>query len=156
MTRSNFLAGRLQEVLLDGHWIANTNYKNLIESLNWRDAIYKVYGLNTIHALTFHINYYLSGILNVFNGGELEIRDKYSFDAPEIKSEEDWQELIKAFIANSENFVEKVEQMPDSKLDEHFVDPKYGTYQRNIEGVIEHAYYHLGQISLIKKMITSK
>lgn len=29
-----------------------------------------------------------------------------------------------------------------------------GSYLRNIEGVIEHSYYHLGQISLIKKMIS--
>ena len=43
--------------------------------------------------------------------------------------------------------------MPNDKLEEIFVDEKYGTYRRNIEGIIEHSYYHLGQISLIKKMI---
>lgn len=43
--------------------------------------------------------------------------------------------------------------MPDQKLEEVFVEEKYGTYLRNIEGVIEHSYYHLGQISLIKKLI---
>jgi hypothetical protein len=32
------------------------------------------------------------------------------------------------------------------KLDEVFVDEKYGTYQRNIDGMIEHAYYHLGRL----------
>jgi len=34
----------------------------------------------SIAALTFHINYYVAGVLNVFQGGKLEIRDKYSFD----------------------------------------------------------------------------
>ncbi|MCB0491064.1 MAG: hypothetical protein KDC93_01485 [Cyclobacteriaceae bacterium] len=33
--------------------------------------------------------------------------------------------------------------MDDTKLDAAFVDEKYGTYQQNIEGVIEHCYYHL-------------
>ena len=46
--------------------------------------------------------------------------------------------------------------MPDTKLEEPFVDEKYGTYLRNIEAVIEHSYYHLGQISLIRKLITGK
>jgi hypothetical protein len=46
--------------------------------------------------------------------------------------------------------------MPDSKMDEVFVDEKYGTHLRNIDGMIEHAYYHLGQIALIKKMILFK
>ncbi len=43
--------------------------------------------------------------------------------------------------------------MNDSILDQPFIEKKYGSYLRNIEGVIEHSYYHLGQISLIKKMI---
>ncbi|MCB0595975.1 MAG: hypothetical protein H6557_25915 [Lewinellaceae bacterium] len=55
--------------------------------------------------------------------------------------------------ANAEKFADHVENMPDEKLEEVFVDEKYGTYRRNIEGVIEHSYYHLGQISLIRKMI---
>ncbi|MFT3765352.1 MAG: hypothetical protein QM820_07545 [Minicystis sp.] len=106
-------------------------------------------------ALTFHINYYLRGLLQVFNGGKLEISDKYSFDLPPIKTEADWKHLVEEFLANSEKFANAVGQMPDKQLDEPFVDEKYGDYLRNIEGVIEHAYYHLGQISLIKKLINN-
>jgi hypothetical protein len=43
--------------------------------------------------------------------------------------------------------------MPNDKLDSVFVYEKYGSYRRNIDAIIEHAYYHLGQIVLIKKMI---
>jgi len=43
--------------------------------------------------------------------------------------------------------------MTETQLEETFVDEKYGNYLRNIEGIIEHGYYHLGQISLLKKMI---
>ena len=57
------------------------------------------------------------------------------------------------FLNNSEQFAKYIEQMPDEKLDEIFVNEKYGTCLRNIEGVIEHSYYHLGQISLIKKLV---
>ena len=42
-----------------------------------------------------------------------------------------------------EQFITHVETMDDTKLDAVFVDEKYGTYQQNIEGVIEHCYYHL-------------
>ncbi|MEM8891667.1 MAG: DUF1572 domain-containing protein, partial [Bacteroidota bacterium] len=41
----------------------------------------------------------------------------------------------------------------EEKYKEGFVDEKYGTYRRNIDGMIEHCYYHLGQISIIRKMI---
>ncbi|WP_109301424.1 DinB family protein [Aquimarina sp. AU474] len=156
MNRSEFIANRLQEVLLNGRWVANTNIKEQVESVTWNQAIQKVESLNTIAALTFHINYYLGGLINVFDGGELEIRDKFSFDMPPINSETDWKNLVADFLFNSEKFVQYVQKMPDSKFDEPFVDKKYGTYLRNIEGIIEHSYYHLGQISLIKKMIKSK
>jgi hypothetical protein len=154
MNRNTALASRLREVLLDGHWIANTNYKEQLQSINWNQAIQKVDNLNTIAALTFHINYYMEGLLNVFNGGKLEISDKYSFDLPEINTEQDWNQLVCTFLHNATIFASKVEQMEDTLFDQPFVDEKYGSYQRNIEGVIEHSYYHLGQVSLIRKIIT--
>ncbi len=153
MERSIAIANRLQEVLLDGKWIANTNFKEQIENTHWQQAVHQIGDLNTIALLTFHINYYLSGILNVFEGGTLDIRDKYSFDLPEIKDEAAWIALVTDFIKNAEKFIEYVRQMDDPQLSEDFVDQKYGSYCRNIEGVIEHSYYHLGQISLLKKLM---
>jgi len=49
-----------------------------------------------------------------------------------------------------------VEQMPTSQLQDAFTDEKYGTYLRNILGMLEHSYYHLGQIVLIKKLLKNK
>ena len=34
MTRNLIIASRLREVLLNGHWIANTNYQEEILSIN--------------------------------------------------------------------------------------------------------------------------
>lgn len=154
MEGSNQLAKRFREVLLDGKWIANTNFKDQLSKVSWEQATEKIGSLNTIAALTFHINYYIGGILQVFKGGALEIRDKYSFDLPPITSKEDWDNLLNEVWTNAENFADQVERMPDEKLEDVFVDEKYGNYRRNIEGVIEHSYYHLGQISLIRKMIS--
>ncbi|UEG49663.1 DUF1572 domain-containing protein [Ferruginibacter lapsinanis] len=153
MTRNSVIANRIREVLLNGKWIANTNFKEQILSVSWQQAIQKVDTLNTIALLTYHINYYLAGLLNVFNGGALEIRDKYSFDLPPIRSEKDWHTLVNDFLHNAELFANKVEQMDETMLDQPFEDKKYGTYLRNIEGVIEHSYYHLGQVALLRKMI---
>ena len=150
------LSDRLREVLLNGRWVANTNLKEQITSINWEQANEKVQDLNTIALLTFHVNYYLKGILNVFEGGELEIKDKFSFDMPEIKSEMDWLDLVNDFIHNSERFIYQVEKMDEKDLAQQFVKEEYGSYLRNIEAQIEHSYYHLGQISLIKKLIMQK
>lgn len=153
MENPSQLANRFKEVLLNGKWIANTNFKDQLSNVSWEHASKKIGSLNTIAALAYHINYYISGILDVFEGGELVIRDKYSFDMPEIKSKEDWDHLLNEIWTNAEHFAIHVENMTDEELEDFFVKEEYGTYRRNIEGVIEHCYYHLGQISLIKKMI---
>ncbi|MCT2563295.1 DUF1572 domain-containing protein [Chryseobacterium herbae] len=155
MSSASQLAKRFREVLLDGLWIANTNFKDQLSEVTWEQAVTKVDSLNTIAMLTYHIHYYIAGVVNVLEGGDLEIKDQFSFDLPPIKSEEQWKYLLNRLWTDSEKFASLVEQIPDDKLDEVFVDEKYGTYRRNIEGMIEHSYYHLGQITLIKKMLSN-
>lgn len=154
MDRNSFIANRLREVLLSGHWIANTNYQEQLSDISWQQAIFKINDLNTIAALTYHINYYLRGLLATLETGKLEISDKYSFDLPEITEKNDWDKLRSDFLTNAALFADKVEQLDAEIFDQPFFEEKYGSYLRNIEGVIEHSYYHLGQIVLIKKMIS--
>lgn len=149
------IASRFREVILNGTWIANTNFKHQLTNLSWEIATTKVDSLNTIALLAQHIHYYIKGIKNVFKGGSLDIKDKYSFDFPPIQSQKQWKDFLTVFWDDAEEFASLIEKMPDVKLKDVFVDEKYGTYQRNIEAMIEHSYYHLGQIVLIKKMVTS-
>ena len=149
------IAKRFREVILNGTWVANTNYKDQLSNLNWEIAITKFNSLNTIAVLTQHIHYYICGIKNVFTGGSLDIKDKYSFDFLPIQSQNEWKIFLIKFWNDAEEFASLIEQMPEEKLKEVFVDEKYGTYQRNIDGMIEHSYYHLGQIVLLKKILVN-
>lgn len=154
MNQSTQIANRVREVILNGTWIANTNFKDQLADSDWQRTTKKVDSLNTIADLAQHIHYYISGILNVFNGGTLDIKDQFSFNFPPIESQEQWNLFLDKFWNDSEDFSRRVEAMSDEKLDSVFVDEKYGSFRRNIEAVIEHSYYHLGQIVLIKKMLT--
>lgn len=155
MESSQELAHRCRALFLNGTWIANTNYQKLLSDISRQQANQKISSLNTIARLTFHINYYTDGILQVFKGGSLDIKDKYSFDAPEMTSENDWNSLRAELLNNAEAIATHIEKMSEAELESTFVDEKYGSYRRNIEGLIEHSYYHLGQLSLIKKMINN-
>jgi uncharacterized damage-inducible protein DinB len=155
MESAHGLAARAREVLLDGTWIANTNWMAQIKACSWEEAQRSVANLNSIYALTFHVHYYLAGILECFQTGRLEISDRYSFEAPPLKTQADWDGLRDRFARDAEAFSEAVERMSESQLEAVFVDPRYGSYRRNIEGFIEHAYYHLGQVSLIRKLLAA-
>jgi len=150
------LADSLKEVLLDGKWVTGTNIKNEIMNLDWKTAIIKIDSLNSIADLTFHIDYYLAGVLNVFEGKKLEIKDKYSFDYKQIESQKDWEQLINKFCVDSEKFVETVKKFSNEDLEKNFVKKEYGNYFRNLTVMSEHSYYHLGQIILIKKLIKQR
>jgi uncharacterized damage-inducible protein DinB len=155
MKTTHEIARRFREVILDGTWIANTNYKHQLTDLDWKIATAKSGSFNTIAALAQHIHYYISGIKNVFKGRTLDIKDKYSFDFPAIESQSEWEAFLTRFWNDSEEFAALIEQMPEETLKEGFVDEKYGSYSRNIDAMIEHSYYHLGQIVLLKKMLVN-
>lgn len=149
-----YLANRFREVILNGTWVANTNFKHQLTDSDWKTATSKVGSLNTIAILAQHIHYYINGINTVFKGGTLDIKDTYSFDFIPIKSQIEWETFLKKFWNDAEEFASLIEQMPNEKLNSAFTDEKYGSYQRNIDCMIEHSYYHLGQIVLIKKLLS--
>lgn len=155
MSESHSIAQRLREVLLQGHWIANTNFKAQIERLNLAQAIQKTGNLNSVAALTYHVLYYVSGLLKVLQGGPLDIRDQYSFDLPPLDTEAAWKDLVAEFLAKAEALACEIEKMPDEKLEAPFVEPRYGTYRRNLDGLIEHSYYHLGQVVWLQKLLAT-
>ncbi|MFB2118655.1 DUF1572 domain-containing protein [Parapedobacter sp. 2B3] len=145
------LARRFREVVLNGTFIANTNYKDQLDGLDWKLATKELGNLNSIATLSQHIHYYVKGVKNAFKEETLTISDKYSFDFPAITSSDQWGAFLSVFWSDSEEFAQIIEQMPEERLQEIFIVEKYGTYLLNIESMIEHCYYHLGQIVLLKK-----
>ena len=152
MERSKYLADRIRELFLHGKWIANTNYRELLSETNMKQALTRAGNHNSIASLTFHINYYLAGMIELMEGGELNIHDRFSFDMPPVENEEAWLTLRSVLLTNAEKIATLTENLPDDMLDTDFVKPEYGTWLRNLEAMLEHSYYHMGQISLIKKL----
>lgn len=152
MSLTKQIAKHVRDVHFGGNW-TSVNLKDSLAGVSWQQATTKVYSFNTIAVLVFHMNYYISLVTKVLQGGPLDGSDKYSFDLPPILSQEDWQKLLDKTWADAENFAGLIEQLPESRLEEPFSDGKYGTYYRNLTGIIEHNHYHLGQIILIKKLL---
>ena len=146
------IAKHASEVNFGGNWTVS-NLKDQLADVNWQQATKQVYDLNTIATLVFHINYFVEVALKVLQGGPLVGNDKLSFAHPPINSQEDWEKMLQKTFTDAENFAAAIETLPESKLLENFTDEKYGTYYRNLHGIIEHTHYHLGQIVLIKKII---
>ena len=146
------IAKHIRDIHFGENW-TSSNFKDNLADVTWQQATTQVYSFNTIAALVYHTNYFVSAVLKVLQGDTLDAHDKYSFNHPPILSQQDWETLLDKVWADAENFAALVEQLPEHKLWEDFTDKKYGNYYRNIHGIIEHCHYHLGQIVLIKKII---
>ena len=154
MENNRELAKRFSDVILNNSWVANNSYQNQLIDLPLEVVLFKYQSLHSIAALTQHVHYYIAGILNVFNGGNLDIKDIYSFDFPPIHTIEQWHTFLAVFWTDAASFTQKLEEMDENTLNSIFVKKEYGTYHFNINTLIEHSYYHLGQIVLIKKLIS--
>ncbi|NER11690.1 hypothetical protein SAMN06265375_10562 [Muriicola jejuensis] len=148
-----FIAKNLEDLHFGGNWTA-VNLKDTLAGLHWEDANRKIGSLHSIAELVFHINYFITVVNRVLQGHPLEGKDAVSFDVPEIRSEKDWEELLQKTWDDARTFARLARELPDNKLNEVFSDKKYGSYQRNLYGLIEHSHYHLGQIVLIRKLLS--
>lgn len=153
MNLSMQLAKHFREVYFGGNWTWS-NMKENLGDVTWEEATTQVASFNTILQLTYHINYFVSVTLKVLEGGPLDGHDQFSFDHPDICNAAEWARFLDTVWADAEKFAALVEKLPNQQLWETFCDEKYGTYYRNIQGIIEHSHYHLGQIAIIKKLVS--
>ena len=152
MSITSHLAKHLRDVHFGGNW-TTSNLKDNLADVTWQQATTRVESFNTIVTLVYHVHYFISAVTKVLQGEPLTANDKYSFDHPPINSQEEWETMLNKMWADAELFAGLIEQLPESRLWEDFTDEKYGNYYRNIQGIIEHTHYHLGQIVIIKKLL---
>ena len=93
MKATKQLAKHLRELYFGDNWTC-VNFKDTLEDVTWQEAITKHQEFNTIAVLIFHSNYYINRVLKVLQGEPLNASDKYSFDCPEITSNEEWYNFV--------------------------------------------------------------
>lgn len=146
------LAKHFRDIHFGGNWTCS-NLRDQIKDIPFEKINLQVNGFNSVLTLTCHTTYYDKVLRQVLEGGELNSKDELSFVLPTLHSQADWEAYQEQLWQQAEATARLIEQMPDEKLSDYFTEEKYGTYYRNIAGIIEHLHYHLGQIALIKKMI---
>lgn len=152
MGGSSSIAKHFREIHFGGNW-TSVNLRDTLADVTWQEATMKQRSFNTIAAITFHIHYFADAVLQVLEGGPLDAHDKFSFDHPPITSDADWQRMLDQIWADAERFATMVEQITEGRLQSNLADPKYGTWYRNLHGIIEHAHYHMGQVVILKKLL---
>jgi hypothetical protein len=151
MNLSEQLSKHFRETFTGGNW-SEVDLSYALNGVDWKMAIQKTGTANSIAMLLGHIHFYVSRVLKVLNSEPLPRGDQENFYHPPINSEEDWTEFKSRVFRDIDAFSASLAQLAPNKFEQIFVDEKYGSYFRNIMGIIEHSYYHIGQIVVLKNM----
>lgn len=151
-TLTQQIAQHFREVHFGNNWTC-VSLKEHLASVSRRQALQQVGDLNTIAKLAYHVYYYMQAQLRVLDGYPLESKDSLSWETPDFPDDTSWSDFLEASWTAVERMADLIGKMPEERLWETFVEEKYGNYYRNLQGVIEHCYYHLGQIVLIRKQL---
>ena len=148
---SKQLADDLRAVYFGGNWTGVSLQKHL-QDIPKQQATTKLSDCNSIATLAYHLHYYVRQVSPVLRGEALRGSDADSFITPDFTVGDTWSDFLEAMWSEARQFAQQIEQLDDNLLGTDMDDSKYGSYYRNLQGIIAHAHYHLGQIVLLKKL----
>jgi uncharacterized damage-inducible protein DinB len=148
MTIAQHLAQHIRQAFTGGSW-TTVSVQKMLEPISLEQAQQVHIGNNSILKIVQHFNYYFPIQLSVLQGGPLIGKDAESWQQAALLDETAWQQYKQEMLDVAEQFAQQVESLSDEQLLQPFDDEKYGSVYRNIAGVVEHLYYHLGQISAL-------
>lgn len=152
MTTPQHIAKHVREVHTGGNWTC-VDLRATLADVTVDEAYTHYASFNTIAALLAHVNYYVRAVTAVLRGSPLLANDAESFNHAASCTQQEWEERVASAIKDGEDFATLIEQIPEAKLQVYLADEKYGTYYRNLHGIVEHMHYHLGQMVIMKRLV---
>ncbi|NNV56411.1 DinB family protein [Limnovirga soli] len=155
MQTSAAIALQMKEVYEGGNW-SEVDLAATLADITWAEAnIITPVSANSIAAILIHLQFYNNVVKDRLAGINTAIPDTNGFDVPKMKNAADWKLLQQNSFASALALMDVVSALPDEKLFEVLTSSGVTVY-KTLHGVVEHAYYHLGQIVMLKKIIRTK
>lgn len=152
MSIAKELSQHFKNIYFGGNWTV-THYKAVLEDLTWQEATTKLAGQNSILTLVYHTHYFNAEGIKMLQLALFEAKDELSFQPPEIKSAKAWQNFLEHVYKTAEALANEVGKLNDEQLLKPLAPQFKKSTFYNLNGILEHLHYHLGQIVILKKLI---
>jgi uncharacterized damage-inducible protein DinB len=108
-------------------------------------------GAHSIWELALHIAAWERAIrTRILERRALQLSDEENFAAVTDSSESSWRQAVESLRRNHEDLIQTVSQLSEAQLSEQVPGKPYDV-RFMLHGAAQHAAYHGGQISLLKK-----
>ena len=140
--------------LYDGNaWIDVTIVRTL-KNINSGQAFSRpVAKLNSIWEIVNHLISWRETVLKRMQGEIVEEPKNNYFEPVKNNSEDAWSVTLKRMEESQQLWLEFLSKFNNQDLGKFYVQSKY-TYYDLIHGILQHDAYHLGQIVLLKKLVS--
>ncbi|MBS1746269.1 MAG: DinB family protein [Bacteroidetes bacterium] len=147
------LAQHIKDVFNGNNW-TDVNIETSLKDVDWKQAQQQTEASpNTIASLVYHLAFWNGIIMQRLKGETPIIPEGNGFDVPYLNNEEEWTTIINKTKESFMELSEAVHNFPEEKLLENYAPGIPSSFYRNMQGCVEHAHYHLGQIIILKNMV---
>ena len=146
------VAAHINDAYNGNNW-TEVNLANTLADVNYTEAITVTKASpNTIAMLVHHLKFYNEIVLKRLQGSNPKLSNANGFDIPLIENEEQWKQLVEDCLQSAKKLAEATTVFPAEKLGS-IPNDGHTTMYKNLHGIAEHAHYHIGQITIIKKLL---
>ena len=155
MSSHNIVLSEALEHLYSGQpWLDVTLLEHLA-NITPEQAQRRINGSNNTWEIVNHLIFWHQNVMRKLRGEAPDQEgDLPDFYLPENTNEENWQNTLKRLEHSVQLMAETVRRYPEEKLYGLVANTQHTSYYY-IQGVVEHAAYHMGQIVLLHKYATA-
>jgi len=144
---------KLFESLYDGSPWIDVTIVGTVKNITAEQAAKKINtDRNSIWEIVNHLIYWRLTVLQRMQGTIVVFPDSNYFEPVKNTSESAWKNTLEKFKDSQQKWIDFLETFSENDF-EKLVQNKTMTYYEHIHGIIQHDSYHLGQITLLSKLI---
>lgn len=107
---------------------------------------------NSIASLLQHLTYWNRVIIKRINGIVVPESEDNGYSGPVMHTEQDWIWLRADNISSAYELANAIRTFDEARLELPIL-PEHSSAYKNLHGSVEHVYYHLGQMVILKQLI---
>lgn len=138
---------------LYGHNWAEVNLQLILDNITDTQANLKVPGFkNSIHQIAQHLIADTRVVTQRLEGINYQLSDDENWIPDHKIKDLNWQETRSKLLESPQLLIEKLQTVDDAYLNNEIIKG-YSTVYVTLHGYIQHSYYHIGQISVMAKIL---